>query len=133
MWVTMKSGIHSGSRHGSRSQVPLKTALGNEWHAPAGQTGRARISNREELRRHRLPSNVQVEKPAAESDATSCAATTIYHLPRWPSISTQNGIEPRELGTKMNAIVNCHLIKPRNHSMREPISLYATLSGSADA
>ena len=30
MQVTMKLGIHSGSRHGGRNQLPLKTALG-QW------------------------------------------------------------------------------------------------------
>ena len=29
------SGIHSGSRHGSRSQLPLKTTLGRYYFTPA--------------------------------------------------------------------------------------------------
>ena len=61
--------------------------------ASASQTSRAQISHSEELRRHRLPSHVQVKESTAKSHATSRAAA-IYHLPRWPSISTQNGIEP---------------------------------------
>ncbi|WP_373888631.1 hypothetical protein, partial [Massilia genomosp. 1] len=34
--------IHSGSRYGSRSQLPLKTALGQKWALPDNAASNAR-------------------------------------------------------------------------------------------
>lgn len=89
----------SPGRRRARHARPVKQCLcrGDEWHAPANQARRARVSNRKELRRHRLPSDVQVAEPAAESHASSCAAPG-YHLQGRPSISTVNGKEPLFLG-----------------------------------
>ena len=92
---------------------------GDEWHAPADHTGRARISHREELRPHRLPSHVQTKELAHQSDTTG-RADSIYHLPRRTSISTENGVEPVFRGAQEWSTTNLQEItskKPSDQSL----------------
>jgi hypothetical protein len=59
------------------------------------KTRRARLSYREELRRHRLPAHFQAQAPAGEPLASSrITQSRRYTLPIRVSISTENSIEP---------------------------------------